>query len=63
VDVQHGTLLPAALCRLLPGVAGAVLVVWQQLQDSLLCLCVGVYMQRTFTLGDLLCDQIMVVPQ
>jgi hypothetical protein len=26
VDVQPGTVLPAALCRLLPGVAGAVLV-------------------------------------
>jgi hypothetical protein len=37
---------------LLPCVAYAVLVLRQQLQDSLLCLRAGVSVQQTFTLGD-----------
>jgi hypothetical protein len=35
--VQHGMLLSAAPCVLLPCVACAALMLWQRLQDSLLC--------------------------
>jgi hypothetical protein len=53
VVVQHDTLLSAAPGVMLPCVACAALMFWQQLQDSFHCLRVGVTIQLTFTLGDL----------
>jgi hypothetical protein len=52
VVVQHDTLLSAAPRRLLPCVASAALMLWQKLQDSLLCPLVVCTIQLTFTLGD-----------